>query len=164
MLICPDCWVTVRQKLVPFQETYYILMFYITGDPVFIKLKPYNSFLIDQLCIGIISTNASMGKQKDSFKEYLHSHGMDQKTFDQIVQGQFTSRPFLPLARPSFKGRVSRLRSKDETSGCDEIEVEADLGDGESLKVIVGREAIFIYGHWMAKADLAYVFETKGKI
>ena len=55
----------------------------------------------------------------------------------------------------------SEREGEDNGGAADTIVLEADLGMGEdkALRVEAPREQVFVYGHWMGKADLRYVLQ-----
>ncbi len=129
-------------------------------------MKPYNSFCVESLVAGSESP-PSDPQQQYSMDTFLHSHGLDAIAFQKLAKGLFVQRPYIPLPSQIYRGRVSELKTKKSgESGkeeylADEIVIEADLGAvGDApIKVVAARENIFVYGHWMGKADLAYILQ-----
>ena len=123
-------------------------------------VKSYNSFLLDRLWIGAdLKTNPSDTDGRMQMQKYFFDHGLERTSFEQMLRGVNPSRPFIPLQGQMYKGSIKGLKPENEGPATTAI-IEADVG--ELLFLEVPRENIFVYGHWMGKADLSYIFE-KGK-
>ena len=123
-------------------------------------VKSYNSFLLDRLWIGSdLKTNPSDTDGRMQMQKYLFDHGLERSNFEQMLRGVNPTRPFIPLIGQMYKGSIKGLKPDDEGPATTVV-IEADVG--ELLFLEVPRENIFVYGHWMGKADLSYIFE-KGK-
>lgn len=120
-------------------------------------VKPYNSFLLDKLWIGQdIKTNPNDTEGRMRFQKHLFDHGIDKEGFEQLLKGSLPDRPFIPLKGQIYKGKVKGLKSDSDGFATTAV-IEADIG--ELLFLEAPRESIFIYGHWMGKADLAYILD-----
>ena len=123
-------------------------------------VKPYNSFLLDRLWIGTdLKSNPTDNDGRMQMQKYLFDHGLERSSFENMLRGMNTSRPFIPLQGQMYKGTIKGLKP-DHEGPSTTLVIEADVG--ELLFLEVPRENIFVYGHWMGKADLSYIFE-KGK-
>ena len=93
------------------------------------------------------------------FRRYLRDHGLDLLALENLCQGVFPSRNFIPLPGQVFKGRVKKLISSNVANGAaNTLTIEADIG--QLLLIEASRENVYVHGHWMGKADLRYVFEN----
>ena len=88
------------------------------------------------------------------FQKFLFDHGLDQTSFQSLLKGSFPERPFIPLDGQIYKGKIKGLKS-DESGHAVTAIIEAEVG--ELLFLEAPRETIFVYGHWMGKADLRYL-------
>ena len=89
-------------------------------------------------------------------QKFLFDHGLDKSGLEQLLKGQSLSRPFIPLEGQMYKGKIKGLKSDEEGRATVAV-IEADVG--ELLFIEAPRETIFVYGHWMGKADLRYLFD-----
>ena len=133
---------------------------FVIDEPVWIMVKSYNSFLLDRLWIGTdLKSNPSDNDGRMQMQKYLFDHGLERSSFENMLRGMNTTRPFIPLQGQMYKGTIKGLKPDDEGPATTLV-IEADVG--ELLFLEVPRENVFVYGHWMGKADLSYIFE-KGK-
>merc|ERR1712111_283502 len=82
--------------------------------------------------------------------------GLERTSFENMLRGMNTTRPFIPLQGQMYKGTIKGLKPDDEGPATTLV-IEADVG--ELLFLEVPRENVFVYGHWMGKADLSYIFD-----
>ena len=137
-------------------------------------MKPYNSFCVENLHVGFLGTSGAAPsvanlsvEEKFQMKTYLQLHGLDLSAFDALVKGKFPSRPFLPLTSQIYKGKVTALKEDGVESGAKMVQIQCPtlaFGEGSSGALEAPRERVFVYGHWMGKADLRYVLEEGGKM
>lgn len=123
-------------------------------DDVNIEVKPYNAFIVDCLYVGFketITDEDEANERTDHF--YLAARGLDIVLLKQIAAGSFGPRPFLPLRSPCFQGRVRNVSSE-------KLLLEVDLGLDDWQEMSVNRTRVFVFGHWMGKADLRYIFHN----
>ena len=133
---------------------------FVIDEPVWIMVKSYNSFLLDRLWIGTdLKSNPSDNDGRMQMQKYLFDHGLERSSFENMLRGMNTTRPFIPLQGQMYKGTIKGLKPDDEGPATTLV-IEADVG--ELLFLEVPRENVFVYGHWMGKADLSYIFD-KGK-
>ena len=118
-------------------------------------VKSYNSYIIDKLWIGSdIKSNPKDSDGRMQFQKYLFDHGLDRTRFETILKGSAPQRPFIALQGQAYKGVIRGFKS-DELGHATIAVLEADIG--EFLFMEAPREAIFVHGHWMGKADLKYL-------
>ena len=96
---------------------------------------------------------------KMQLQKYLFDHGLDTQSFECLLKGQAPSRSFIPLKGQPYKGHVKGFKGKGL---AEKIVVEADVG--ETLFFEAFRENIYVFGHWMGKADLRYVFDVGDEV
>ena len=96
---------------------------------------------------------------KMQLQKYLFDHGLDTQSFECLLKGQAPSRSFIPLKGQPYKGHVKGFKGKGL---AEKIVVEADVG--ETLFFEASRENIYVFGHWMGKADLRYVFDVGDEV
>ena len=128
-------------------------------------MKPYNNFCVDNLHVGVYRAPSAPStgltsftvEEKFQMKTFLQLHGLDFAAFDALVQGRFPRRPFIPLTSQVLKGKVVAVRT--EAGGSSSVKIKCssllDALDAPS-------ERVFVFGHWMGKADLRYVLEEGG--
>jgi hypothetical protein len=89
--------------------------------------------------------------------KYLFDHSLDKVAFESLLRGQQPQRHFVPLEGQMYKGVVKGLKADTPDGPATRAVIEADVG--EILFFEAFREDIFIFGHWMGKADLRYVLD-----
>ena len=137
-----------------------MFIFRFTGEPVHIKVKPYNSFIVEYVCLGTDSPSTVLSEaHRDDFSAYVTSHHIGQRDFDLLLSGSFAERPHLPLQSQAYRGRVARLERSEGSPLADKLAIEADLGD-RSKTFFADRDCFYVYGTWMGRADLAYLIEN----
>ena len=125
------------------------------NDIVNIKLKAYNSYCVDSLWIGFEKGNnwdGSLDHQQTAQLEFwLDKRKLSFVSFDHLLRGECLPRRFLPLIGQDLAGEVISL-----------VEDETGLGTGLRIRtqcgrvVVVDRESLYVFSHWMGRADLAY--------
>ena len=129
-------------------------------EQVNIMVKPYNSYCLDKLWIGTdIKNNPNDQDGKMLLQKYLFDHGLDKPAFENLLKGLCPSRPFIPLEGQTYKGRIKGFKGQ---TLAEKIVVEANIG--EVLFFEASREDVFVYGHWMGKADLRYIFDEDDEV
>ena len=123
-------------------------------------VKDYNSYILDKLWIGTdIKNNPTDQDAKMQLNKYLFDHGLEMSSFQNLMKGQAPSRPFIPLQGQVYKGQIKGFKGQ---SLAEKIVVEANVG--EILFFEASREDVYVYGHWMGKADLKYVFDENDEV
>lgn len=127
-------------------------------EPVYIQVKPYNSYCADKLWIGQdVKSHGYDQEGQMALQKYLFDHGLDRPAFDGLIRGIFPTRPFIPLGGQKFRGRIKGLKSDLPDGSSNKVVIEADVGD--LLFVEADRTNVYVFGHWMGKADLQYVLD-----
>ena len=143
------------------------------GETVYIKLKPYNSYCVEKLWLGFTKGNNKEGSldvaQRTVMRQVLDSKGMTGPGFDQLVNGQYQPRLFLPIASQEVAGQIVSLQ--EDSTGvatryivvvvsylyliyCTLLSVTIRSSCGSV--VTADRASIYVFGQWMGRADLAY--------
>jgi len=129
------------------------------NEPVCIMAKPYNSYILDKLWIGSdVKNNPQDSDGRMQLQKFLFDHGMDKSSMEQLLKGTCPKRSFISLEGQMYRGKIKGLKSDDEGRATTVV-IEADIG--EMLFIEASRENIFVYGHWMGKADLRYLFDQE---
>ena len=119
--------------------------------------KPYNSYILDKLWIGSdVKNNPQDSDGRMQLQKFLFDHGLDKSSMEQLLKGTCPKRSFISLEGQMYRGKIKGLKSDDEGRATTVV-IEADIG--EMLFIEASRENIFVYGHWMGKADLRYLFD-----
>ena len=125
------------------------------GERVVMRLKPYNSYCVDSLWLGCARGHGRDGAldppQREAALRWLEDRELGWAGWEAVVRGQHQPRRFLPLIGQQLVGRVTSL-----------VETEAGLVTGLRIatecgrSVVADRARLYVYGHWMGRADLAY--------
>ena len=117
-------------------------MLSIEGDEVYVRLKSYNSYCVEEL---------SVSGADQSMARWLMDKNISVEGFESLVKGQYEPRLFLPLQGQEVAGQVIELM-KDASGTATSLKVLSKAGD----EVVADRSTVYVYSHWMGKSDLAY--------
>ena len=116
------------------------------GEKVRLRLKPYNSYCVDSLVV----CEAREGK-RISLQDWLEDKKITTSEFDQLLRGHTKPRRHLPLISQIVEGRVTSM-VRDDQGLVTGVRLLTQCG----REVSADRSLIYVYCHWMGKADLSY--------
>ena len=116
------------------------------GERVRLRLKPYNSYCVDSLVV----CEAREGK-RISLQAWLEDKKITSSEFDQLLRGHTKPRRHLPLISQIVEGQVTSV-VRDDLGFVTGVRLLTQCG----REVNADRSLIYVYCHWMGKADLSY--------
>ena len=107
-----------------------------------VRLKSYNSYCVETVWVG--------GEER-GLTRWLEDRSVSLAGFESLVRGQSQPRLHIPLVTQQYSGQVEDLL-EDHTGAVTKLKIRSPSG----LVVLADRKSLFVFGHWMGRADLAY--------
>ena len=107
-----------------------------------VRLKAYNSYCVDTVWVG---------GQEPGLSRWLEDRNISLAGFESLMRGQSQPRLHLPLLGQEYAGQVEDLL-EDQTGAVTKLKIRSQTGS----VVVADRKSLFVFGHWMGRADLAY--------
>ena len=123
-----------------------------------VRLKAYNSYCVDTVWLG---------EEEPGLSRWLEDRNISLAGFESLLRGQSQPRLHLPLVgQQEYSGQVEvGDLLQDQTGAVTQIKIRSESGS----VVVADRKCLFVFGHWMGRADLAYImmsgeFDIKHRI
>ena len=109
------------------------------GEKVTVRLKAYNSYCVERVWLG---------EEEAGLASWLEDRNLS------LAGLESQARLHLPLLGQQFSGQVEELLEDqtDARAGLTRLRIRSQAG----TVVEAGRDRLFVFGHWMGRADLAY--------
>ena len=109
------------------------------GEKVTVRLKAYNSYCVERVWLG---------EEEAGLASWLEDRNLS------LAGLESQARLHLPLLGQQFSGQVEELLEDqtDARAGLTRLRIRSQAG----TVVEAGRDCLFVFGHWMGRADLAY--------
>ena len=107
-----------------------------------VRLKAYNSYCVDAVWLG---------GEETGLARWLEDRDVSLTEFERLLRGQHQPRLHLPLQGRECSGQVEELL-EDETGAVTRLKIRARTGS----VVVADRSSLFVFSHWMGRADLAF--------
>ena len=107
-----------------------------------VRLKAYNSYCVETVWVG--------GEER-GLTRWLEDKNVSLAGFESLVRGHSQPRLHIPLLTQQYSGQVVDLL-EDHTGAVTRLKIRSQCG----LEVLADRKCLFVFGHWMGRADLAY--------
>ena len=107
-----------------------------------VRLKAYNSYCVD--AVRLVGEETRLAR-------WLEDRDVSLTEFERLLRGQHQPRLHLPLPGQECSGQVEELL-QDQTGAVTKLKIRSETGE----MVVADRSCLFVFSHWMGRADLAF--------